>query len=108
LRQAYVRSASTPPAWAGSRVAYGSGRTIRFLGGGTLAPALPAGAEIVELAAYGTRFALTAQWGNGKEGTLKAALFVFAGGPTRRLEDEPEPYGERPSPVWSPDGSRIA
>jgi hypothetical protein len=108
LRNARVRAPSTPPVWAGSRVAYGSGRLIRFVGGGSLAPALPAGAQIVELAAHGSRFALTAQSGDGKQGTLRAALFVVTTGSTRKLEDEPEPYGERPAPVWSPDGSRIA
>jgi hypothetical protein len=81
------------------------GRLIRFVDGGSLAPALPAGATIHDPAARGTKVAVVADWGGAN---LHTALFVVDGGRTTKVADEPDPFSEQPQPVWSPDGTRIA
>jgi hypothetical protein len=106
LRFVRLPAGAAIPVWIGSRLAYARGRLIRFVGGGSLAPALPAGAHIRELTAQDSKVAIVADWGGETE--LHAALFVLAGGRTRRVADEPEPFSEEPDPVWSPDGTRIA
>jgi hypothetical protein len=90
---------------AGSSFAYTTGATVHVIGGAVIRPKLPRGAAIVELAFHDSDLAVTASWGNGKAGTLHTALFVVSNGVTRRVENEPDPYGEEPTPVWSPDGS---
>jgi hypothetical protein len=93
---------------ADSGFAYVSGATVHVVGGPAIWPRLPRGAVIVQLAFHESDLAVAASWGNGRAGTLRTALFVVSNGVTRRVEDEPDPYGEEPTPVWSPDGSRIA
>lgn len=90
------------------RVVYAAGTTIHVVGGGTLRPRLPAGARIVEVAAGRDAYAATVEWGNGKTGTLKNALFLIRRGGAKLLVPGTDAYSERPHPVFSPDGSRIA
>jgi hypothetical protein len=101
---------SAGPVFVGRRIGYVpyDGRRILFVGGGSLIPALPSHAVIQEVAAHGDRVAVYATWGNAVGSTYRGALFVVAGGRTTKIGDEPNPLGEAPSPVWSPDGKRIA
>jgi hypothetical protein len=90
------------------RVVYGAGATIRVVGGATLRPKLPAGARIVEVAAARDAYAATVEWGDGKSGTLKNALYLVRPGAAKLLVTGANAYSDRPHPVFSPDGSRIA
>jgi Tol biopolymer transport system component len=69
---------------------------------------LPAGARIVELAAARNVYAATVEWGSGTAGTLKNGLYLIRAGSARLLVPGADAYSERPHPVFSPDGSRIA
>jgi hypothetical protein len=93
------------PVWVAGRIAYANIRRIRFIGGGSITPALPRGASIHELAAHGRSFAVFAAWGGFD---LKGALFVVDAGSTKEVAREPFPLGESPGAVGSPDGSRLA
>lgn len=108
-RSVATRVQTTPPVYGpDGRVVYGAGATIRVLGGATLRPKLPAGARIVEVAASKDAYAATVEWGDGKSGTLKNALYLIRAGGAKLLVRGTDAYSDRPHPVFSPDGSRIA
>lgn len=99
---------TVPPVFAGARVAYGTAHAIRFVGGGSITPHLPAGATLEELAAHGNSIAIVADWGNFNAGTTKSGLFVYRNGTTKMIDDHLDPNGQLPRPVWSPNGTRLA
>jgi Tol biopolymer transport system component len=84
-------------------------RVIRAdgLGDRLVAPSASGGAA---WSADGRELAFASTTGDGRAGTLRTTLdVILASGRGRRtLFVDPAPYGSRPSPVWSPDGSAIA
>lgn len=103
---------SAPPVFGPTgHVAYASGTVIRNVGGPAVrATGLPSGARIVQLAISpdGSLFAATVEWGNGKAGTLRNAIYFVSPAGTRRIAGPFDAYDTRPAPVWNPDGDRLA
>jgi hypothetical protein len=98
--------------WLSGKLAFiGAGPSPMVSAGGRkLALHLPGGAQPDSLSASHGRILFHAVWGNGREGRLRGAIFVYANGVTKRIRVDPTPYGGVAGgpAAWSPDGSRIA
>jgi hypothetical protein len=106
------REAPSTAFWLGRKLAFLSSGASRLIitGGRKLALHLPRGAQPDSLSASHGRVLFHAVWGNGRDGNLQAAIFVYVDGMTKRIRVDPTPYGgvSGGPAAWSPDGSRIA
>lgn len=103
---------TAPPVYGPTNhIAYGSGTLIRYVGGPAVrARGLRKGSRIVQIAMSpdASLFAATVEWGDGKAGTLGNALYVVSRAGTKRIAGPFDAYSDRPSPVWNPDGDKLA
>ncbi|HEX4678787.1 MAG TPA: hypothetical protein VH210_06250 [Gaiellaceae bacterium] len=108
---ATARQTAPPVYGPTNHIAYAAGTVIRYVGGPTVrATGLPKGARIVQIAMSpdGSTFAATVEWGNGKAGTLRNALYFVSPAGTKRIAGPFDGYSTRPSPVWNPQGDKVA